>query len=114
MQLLLHGLLGEKLSPQQALGTTGGHQFMPPPYHWKDQLFFPQSEGMLHFKFPDQIKVYSASSQLYVGKEHFILITYLVGKGNPYVHLDKIVDLVLHNALMIVLDNKVNTKLMRN
>lgn len=87
---------------------------MPPPYHWKDQLFFPQSEGMLHFKFPDQIKVYSASSQLYVGKEHFILITYLVGKGNPYVHLDKIVDLVLHNALMIVLDNKVNTKLMRN
>lgn len=36
-----------------------------------EQLFSLQSEGMLHFKFLDLIKVYSASSRIYTGKELF-------------------------------------------
>lgn len=56
-----------------------------------EQLFSLQSEGMLHFKVLDLVKVYSASSQLYIGKEQsfsnnptsFFIIS-SVGKGNLY------------------------------
>jgi len=38
---------------------------------YTEQLFSLQSEGILHFKFLYLIKVYSASSQLYIGEEQF-------------------------------------------
>lgn len=55
------------------------------------QFFSLQSEGMLHFKFLDLTKVYSTSSQPYIGEEQFFsnnptlfFITSSVGKGNLY------------------------------